>query len=206
MAFIAAHVATRGDPIAGNAYSLGREGGYSEVFQYVKTYGIAFILGLLWSRTREHAYGAWMLLFLYVLCDDALEIHERLGKLIAASFGYEPALGLMAKDLGELTVYGVVGVAFLAVITAAYRHSSRDARNASLGIAQLFCLLAFFGVAMDMAHSAVSGRLLKAAFVILEDGGELLAMSLICWYLVTVLERGGNAPNLLNKLRRLIPR
>jgi hypothetical protein len=213
MAFIAAHLLSvavnlfsRGDPIAGSAYNLGAEGGYSEVFQYLKVWGIGFVLCVLWSRTRDKVYGAWLLLFAYVICDDALQIHERGGKLIAAYFGYEPAFGLQPKDFGELTVWGAFGVAFLTAITAAYLKSSFAARKASLGIGQLFCLLAFFGAVMDMAHSAVPARLLKAAFGVLEDGGEMLVMSLICWYVVKVLERGGKAPDLLFKLEWLTRR
>lgn len=202
MAFIAAHVLTRG--VGGvEAYDLGNEGSYSEVFQYAKTWGLVFVLCTLWLRTRDQVYCAWTLLFAYVVCDDAFQIHERGGKLIAAYFAYAPAFGLQAKDFGELTVWAAFGVAFLTAITATYLNSSAAARKASLGIGQLFGLLAFFGAVVDMAHSAVAGRILKAAIGVLEDGGEMLAMSLICWYVVKVLERGGKDPEVLFEFRRL---
>jgi hypothetical protein len=204
MAFIAAHLLTKGGV---HAWDLSSDHSYSEIFQYVKTGGIVFVLCALWLRTRDAVYCVWALLFAYVVCDDAFQIHERGGKLIAPYLGYEPAFGLMPKDFGEVTVWAAFGVAFLTAITAAYLNSSPAARKASLGIAQLFCLLALFGAVVDVAHSAVPtaglARYLRAAVGVIEDGGEMLAMTLICWYVVKVLERGGKAPDALFKFRWL---
>ena len=54
----------------------------------------------------------WTLLYAYLLCDDAFQIHERGGGAIARYRNYEGAFRLTAQDFGELTVFGVFGLFF----------------------------------------------------------------------------------------------
>jgi hypothetical protein len=186
LALMAAHVAYRHDePL----YQLGRDGGYPEMFQYAKTYAIVCLLGAVWWRTREHVFGAWMLVFAYVLADDALRVHERAGAAIAASWDYAPAFGLRAQDFGELTVWAAFGLAFLVALVLSYLRASREARRAARVLGEIFCLLAFFGAFVDMLHSAAQPPRLRAVLGMLEDGGEMLAMSLACWYALKLFER-----------------
>ena len=185
MGFVATHFAYRADPM----FRLGTDGGYREMFQYGKTGLIALIFAWLWWRTRAPVYAAWTLLFAFVLCDDALRIHEEHGEPIAAYFGYQPAFGLRAKDLGELTVWAACGVAFLFVLAATYMRSDPAARRASRGVAVLFGVVVFFGAFVDMVHMAVREPLLRAALLVLEDGGEMLAMSLVCCLVLRLVQR-----------------
>jgi hypothetical protein len=130
--FVIVHLVHKLSPFLGSSlYSLEADRGYSEIFQYVKTYWIVIMLAALWWRTREYVYVAWMLFYAYLLCDDAFQIHERGGGAIARHWGYEGALGLRAQDFGELTVAGVFGLSFLVLILMMYLRSTRDARNAS---------------------------------------------------------------------------
>ena len=118
-----------------------------------------------------------MLLYAYVLCDDAFQIHERGGIAIAKYWGYEGAravtgregaLGLKPKDFGELTIYGAFGLLFLALISIACLRSTRDLRNVSKDLTLLLGVTLFFGVIIDMLHS-VAGEA-----VILQRFSELL--------------------------------
>jgi hypothetical protein len=189
MAFVIAHLVHRHSPLlASNLYSLGQDGGYAEMFQYLKTYWIVIMLGALWSRTRERVYLAWMLLYAYLLCDDALQIHERGGGIIARSWSYQDALGLRAQDFGELTVSAVAGLALLALIAMLYSRGTREARNVSKDLALLLAILVFFGIFVDMLHIMAPGRYLKDALAVIEDGGELFAVSAACWYVFRLLE------------------
>jgi hypothetical protein len=159
------------------------------MFQYAKTYAVVCALGAVWWRSREHVYGAWMLVFAYVLFDDALRIHERGGAAAAAFFGYRPSFGLRAQDFGELTVWVAFGLAFVLVLLVSYARASAESRRAARGIARLFAVLVFFGAFIDMLHSAAQPPLLRAALGIVEDGGEMLAMSLVCCYAVKLLQQ-----------------
>lgn len=194
-AFVVVHLVNKLSPLVENKlYSLGQDGGYAEIFQYLKIYWIAIMLGALWSRTREPFYAAWMLLYAYLLCDDALRIHEIAGGAIASAWGYREALGLRPQDFGELTVSGAAGLTFLIVISATYLRASVDARNICRDLALLLGLLVFFGVFVDMLHIMAKGRYLREALGIAEDGGEMLAVSAACWYVLRLLEHRGNAP------------
>jgi hypothetical protein len=147
-----------------------------------------------------------MLLFLYVLCDDALRIHERYGEAIAAYLDYQSALGLRAKDFGELTVWAGFGLVLLALLAATYRRSAPASRQATHGLAVLFGVLAFFGAFVDMVHMAVRERVLRHALGIIEDGGEMFAMSLVCWFVISLLQSPGSPPAWLARLTRATPR
>ena len=46
-----------------------------------------------------------------------------------------------------------------------------------------------------MVHSlAAEGGYLEAVLGVVEDGGEMFAMSVICWYVMNLLEHRGNVP------------
>lgn len=185
-------------------YSIEQDRGYAEVFQYVKTFWVVIMLATLAWRTREPVYIAWMSLYAYLLFDDALFIHEGGGAAIAARLGYEGALGLRAVDFGELTVEAVSGFAFLAFIAVGYLRSARDARNASIDLALLLGLLVYFGVLIDMLHVVARHGPGNVIFAVVEDGGEMIAMSLTCWYAMGLVGRRGQVPAQL--WQRLRPR
>lgn len=215
MAFVIVYLVHEFSPVLDNrGYSLTMERGYSEIFQYVKTYWIVIMLAALWWRTREYVYIAWMLLFTYLLVDDAFEIHERGGHAIASHWAYESSFGLRAQDFGELTVSGMFGLVFLVLILITYLRSTRDARNASKNLAFLFGVILFFGVIVDMLHS-IAGVGYEVVFGVTEDGGEMFAMSIVCWYVLNLVEHRGNVPTSLwqltktalgDRLRRILAR
>lgn len=170
-------------------YSLSTERGFAEVFQYLKGYWIVILFAWLgFAKTR--LYWGWALLFGYLVIDDAFSLHETGGRMIAAALAYQPMFGLRAQDLGELTVYALIGGGVCLMTGVAYRWGNAAFRRASRGLAVLLVLLAMFGAGADMLHSAMgrasgAGRLMG----ILEDGGEMLVMSVICWYGIQLLQQ-----------------
>lgn len=197
-AFVVVHLLLNLWPlVADSLYSLETDLGYSEIYQYVKTYWIVIMLAALWWRARQSVYVGWMLLYAYLLCDDAFQIHERGGNVIVRNSDYQDALGLRAQDFGELTVSAVSGLVFLVLILTMYWRSTRSARNATQDLALLFGALAFFGVIVDMLHILAGDGQSEAFLAVVEDGGELLAMSLACGYVLNLLARRGSVPTSL---------
>jgi hypothetical protein len=70
----------------------------------------------------------------------------------------------------------------------------------------LFGIVVFFGAFVDMVHMAVRERVLRHALGIIEDGGEMFAMSLVCWFVISLLQTPGRPPALLARLTRATPR
>jgi hypothetical protein len=170
----------------GDLFSIEWELGYGEIFQYIKEFWIVSLLALrsLGSgRFRLAVQGlnlAWGLLFLYLLADDSLRIHETLGGMLAQELGLSTWLGEKAQDLGELSVSAIAALVLFGLIAWAYRHSSKADRQISMHLSRLLAGLVLCGVVVDTIHSLIPGSL--ATWAILEDGGEMIVMSLMISY------------------------
>lgn len=192
-AFVLLHFLQLTDVINDTLFSLERDRAYPERFQYIKILSIAMLMLLVRKRTDMIGFSAWSFLFFYLLIDDALQIHESYGGYIATSFAVSPAFGLRAKDFGELIVTASAAVFFLGLIAVSYRRGSRAFRQASNHLFFLLLALAFFGVFVDMLHVATNMGW-KVNFVLgaVEDGGEMIIMTIIAWYALLISARAGN--------------
>ncbi|MBD2528053.1 hypothetical protein H6G97_00185 [Nostoc flagelliforme FACHB-838] len=187
MTFIIIHVIyAHTDLIPYNAFSLATDRGYSELFQYIKEYWSALFSGLLALQFRSPLYLSWSLLLFYLLLDDSLQIHEKLGGFISNQLSFSSMFNLRAKDFGELTVSIVVFLLFLCAIYISYSWSDHLSRQRSKHLIRLLFILAFFGVVVNMLHIAFkTSHLLDTLFTVIEDGGEMLIMSLITCYILS---------------------
>ncbi len=178
------------DFISNPLFSVEKDRGYAELFQYVKEYWIALLLALLAVQKRSFLYLGWSLLFFYVLLDDALSIHEKWGDIISNKLGILPALNLAADDFGEIIVSVFFGLIFLSFIGIAYRFSDRASREISRYLIVMLFALASFGIAVDLVHEAVNvvfrSRFLGSLLGLIEDGGEMVVMSIIAAFVFLV--------------------
>lgn len=163
-------------------YSLSRDRGYAEFFQYTKELWIIYLLIVLAIRHRKWLLSIFSALFVYFLIDDSLELHEKLGEFLAQYFGFQPALGLRAVDFGELLVYGMFFLLFGISIALGYHLSDPADRRVARYLVVLVIILAGFGVFLDMIGIIVGHPEAERFMLILEEGGELLVMSVICWF------------------------
>lgn len=169
--------------IGSNLFNIGKDGGYSEVFQYIKFFWIAVLFTYISAKRHSFYYCGWGLLFTYFLLDDSLEIHEILGGYIAGRLLFTPPLGLKLQDVGELVVSAVAGIVLFAPLVWFYIKGSEVFKKISRDMLLLVIVLVFFGVGVDTLHSALlSGR--DTAFMVgaIEDGGEMITVSIMLWY------------------------
>jgi hypothetical protein len=179
LAFIVLHLLyTYTSLLPSNSFSIEKPSGYSEVFQYIKELGLAALFLLLGIRKWKSLYFVFSLLFLYFFIDDAFELHERYGAVLADFFNLPPLFGLRPIDLGELLVFLFFGVHFLAFIGLNYSQSDRSTRTLSKTILVMIMLLILAGVVADMIHILLP----HPALAILDDGGEMFIMSVIAWF------------------------
>ncbi len=155
---------------------------------YPKEYWIGLLLLYLALTKHSLVYLSWSLLFGYLLLDDSFQIHEELGAEAISYFKLSPWLGLRAQDFGELIVSGFFGLCFLALIGVAYYFSeSSTKRNCKRLLAMLLALV-LFGIVIDMVNIIIKSPMWKPVLVTVEDGGEMLVMSVIAWFVFLIPE------------------
>lgn len=192
--FIVLHFANALTPLFKNPLlNIEQDRGYPEMYQYLKyCWMIAMLFFIAWKH-RSLCYVAWGAVFTYFLVDDALMLHERIGRRIAENFSFTPPLGLRLQDFGELMVSATAGILLLTSVILVYRGGSQIFRKVSQDITLLIFILAFFGVIVDMAHVAINlGGKVTFFLGVIEDGGEMLSVSLLAWYTLLLKVRRGD--------------
>ena len=170
-------------------WSIAKDQGYAEFFQYIKEGWIVITLLLCWIKTYAFFYLSWMVLFLYALLDDSFEIHEWVGLDLAIFFNFQPAYGLRGVDFGELLVSMIAYSLIFALVGISYYRSNPEGRKVSNNLLFLVAALAFFGLVLDMVDILVlqfENRMLTLYSQIAEDGGEMVVMSVILYYVLSL--------------------
>lgn len=171
--------------ISGSRYNITKDYGLGEVFQYFKELALSVVLlKIYWDRT-DKLFLVWSALFIYLLLDDFLQLHEQVGDLFAALLdGQLPQrVATHSESIGEFIFLSLVGTSFMVLLLKSYFSSNNKLmKAASQDILLLFGLLVFFGVVVDLIHSLWPATFLKIALGVLEDGGEMLVMSALLWH------------------------
>jgi len=185
--FIILHIIhTYTDYLGNSNFSIQEDRGYAEIFQYIKECSIGLLLLYLAIKRRNLLYLSWSALFGYVLLDDFLKIHERAGVRASVYFNFSPMLGLRPRDFGELVVFAFFFLLFFLAIGVTYSLSDSDDKRTCRHLFLLFLTLVFFGGAVDMIQQMVRPSVWFPIFGILEDGGEMLVMSVIVWFVLLI--------------------
>lgn len=175
-----------------NLFAITKDWSYPEVYQYTKLFWIVVLTLFVYFKTKEVGYVAWASLFGYLLCDDSLQIHEKVGSKIAESLNFEPILGLRLQEYGEVLVSAIAGIVLLTFIAFHYWRGSSSFRRASQNLLFLTVLIAFFGIVVDLFHTAVNlGTEVSILLGVIEDGGEMIATSLLAGYAFLLASRPG---------------
>lgn len=173
-------------------FSLEVDGGHPEKYQYIKTFSIVVFLIMVSAKVRAFGYCAWAALFLYLLIDDALSVHESIGLHVATSLEFPSAFGLRPRDFGELVVTAFAATLLLSPIAVFYARGSSGFKFVSRCLFLLLIALAFFGILIDMLHVAIDQGW-KVSFLLgaVEDGGEMIVMSVMTAFALFVYRQGG---------------
>jgi len=168
-------------PLAHPGFSLGMEGGFAERFGCLQLLLIVALLLRTASKSGEVVYLSLAFAYLAVFADDAFQIHEQGGAYLAALLDLQPALRLRPQDFGELMTWGVMGFVVMGVVVLGFSRVSAAHLRVGLIALVLLCVLAFFAIAMDMAHVALAtDGLSEFLLVTIEEGGELLTITVTC--------------------------
>lgn len=177
-----------------DAFSITTDLSLAESFQYIKEFWIALVLIGFSIKNRKPAFLGWILLFLFLVFDDMLAIHEWLGGLIGDKLAIPEFLSsranLRVKDFGELIVFGAFGVFFLSLIAVGYLRGSASTRAIFLRMLMLLMVLVVFGVGVDFLDRFLNSRVLQDVIKIIEEGGEMVAMSFFSWFIISLPKVG----------------
>lgn len=165
-----------------------------ESFQYLKEYWIIIVFLWLIFRQRQGQYMGWVLLFIYLLLDDMLGFHEGLATFALRNLNIDPKFILTGElryqDFGELGVSVFFGVILFGLIGIAYLRGSSDVRRTFHYLFAGLAIIVFFGVVNDFLNRIFSEEGSKVLFELtrlIEESGEMLGMSLTCWFVNTLL-------------------
>lgn len=174
---IAADVLRHGGVLSDPRFAITRERSFGEMIQYAK-FAILVVV-LLTAPRRSGGSVAWAVLFVALLVDDSLAVHERLGLRLADRLGL-PAVGpLLPRDLGELVVFAGAAVVWLVPLATVLWRGDQASRALTIALLPPLALLAVFGAGGDLVHSLARGQSFRYVAGLVEDGGELVAVSVL---------------------------
>jgi hypothetical protein len=177
---------------ASDRWDLSIEGSWPEWYGHVIEAAIVVLLLLVYRRTRQSHHLAWMATFFYVGLDDTVQLHEHAGRaLITLTGGHDNQFGIRTQDIGELVSWAIAGTIFCAILYVTYRRASDEARTDGRRLGLTLVLLVFCGMVLDTADRVLDPSWHQAVrvAVILEDGGELVALSLTLALVVALWHR-----------------
>lgn len=192
--FVAVHVAHVWTPwLNAPHYRLDTDRGLAEVFQYIKFLWLLACLAFAYLQTRRVVFLGWILIFALLLLDDVSQLHETAGLRIAEALGFVGAFGLRPEDFGEIVVAATIGTLAVALVLITARAGEHAAHHLSADMLVLLCALAFFGVFVDAAHTVAyfEAPRLVVALTVIEDGGEMLVVSLLTAYAFDIASNAG---------------
>lgn len=173
-------------------FYLDTELSYGEVVQYFKFAWLLVLTAAFAIEHRSWQIAMWLPVFAYLLADDALRIHERVGRELAAAFGLQEALGAPGLELGQHIVFGLAGLLLMVPLVVGYLRSDSRARRIYRCFLLLIGVLAFFAIVVDLLHVLVVENPARGDWVgFIEDGGEMLAGTALVVFALRLNLSGG---------------
>lgn len=166
-----------GNVVSSTLFSLGDQG-LMEHLGYGLEITTALLFVMTARQTGQRFWFAWAIILGIVFCDDALHIHESIGRMFRD-------MGLMGKNMGEFIGFGLIGVPVLLIWLRGWRLRPQKAQDAvqTYWVYSFYLgALIFFGVFIDAFHAHYSYLSMIASdlFMLLEEGMEQILISLLC--------------------------
>ena len=185
--------------------ALASDNSIGELVQYCKWFLITVLFVLLIIKRSSISYLSWALVFLYLLLDDSMQIHETVGGYLMQGYDFATPGGLRLQDIGELAVSAIAGSTLLLISIWAYKKGDDFFKITTQNMLYLFLALVFFGVVFDViAVMVYSGNITAFFFDVFEDGGEMIVASLMLWYAVLVSQAKNGPVSFMDSIRMIL--
>jgi hypothetical protein len=162
-------------------FSLSRDGGLAETVEYLKSLATAVLLLRCARRGGGRLFLALAGIHAWFLADNLLRIHERLGALAGHLVAPDGAFTLASRDFGQPIAFAAIGGGLAFMLWRGWRGADAAQRRDGVLLVACAASLVLFAVVADALHASRLGRELGETFwVLLEDGGETVVLSLNC--------------------------
>lgn len=171
-----------------------RDEALPELVGYLKW--LVIIVALVWLSIRDRwsVPFRWSLVFVMILIDDSVQIHETLGLILWDVIPFPPSLVDRGEDISEMIAFGCMGLIAMALTATLFTRHGPIARELSIRFLMIVAGLVFFGVVLDFLHQLISvaskgtamDGLLPPFFSLLEDGGEMIMASIALAFVLTL--------------------
>lgn len=174
---------------------------YMDVYRVVKLFWVVILLAYICRLTGQSSYASWIFAFTCFVLDDALHLHQRLGARIAEAVDtyLSPSLHFQPRSF-QLALLAFAGILIMGTVACAYVKGAREFRKMSNDIFLFLAALGFFGLIVDVA--TVLKLQVLVGLGIVEDGGEMVVVSLILWYVFRLAMNNGKPASYLVDLLR----
>ncbi len=169
-------------------WSLAADYSLPEFFGYAKLAVIAALLFMAFKQTGQSILLSWSVIFVVLLADDSLRLHEYGGEWVAEYLGFSTIQDIKPEHLGELVMWLVLGaIAFVVLLFGLLRTPVSRMGSSGFFLFVIFGLV-ITGIGIDLISSSSylqdidNGTALSKTFygflLIAEDGGESVFVSL----------------------------
>jgi hypothetical protein len=156
----------------------------SEIYQYIKYAGIIGLLFLIMLKTKYLHYFSLIIFFTIVLADDSLQIHEKFGQNYNLIIGSQVLLPQIAKGLGELFGFLMIGSLALIPLAISFIKSNYFFKKFLTQILFLVAILIFFAVVIDFFNLLFNHNpRMSFLLSLLEESGEIFTASFILYFI-----------------------
>lgn len=152
----------------------------AEFVGYAKWLVIIVLLWLISRRTRNPALLSCAVLFIVMVADDSLQLHERIGEAAVKANAVGGVGWAQAQTLAELAVWAGMAALLIPIVLLGFVKSSRVQWVPAARFLGLIAMFAVFGVVIDALHKPVADLPFGPQLAdLVEDGGEMIVASII---------------------------
>jgi hypothetical protein len=171
-----------------NHFAITREGSIGELFQYLKEFWLGALFMYAGIKRTNPMLIAWSLVFFYFLADDSLKWHEEMGLVVARLIDLPWMFGLHPEFQGQVVYALGLATVFFSIIGLLAWLRSREAVLFSVRMFVLLGGLAFFAVVIDWIYHLFDDKWIRHYIASVEEGGEMIVLSFILWFVMTSLQ------------------
>ena len=170
-----------------DALRIDRDWGVGEVLNYAKWLALAGISAMLFHQQKAMIFLAFANLCVIAFLDDSLQLHERYGIILTDAW----LQGLkLPNGSGEIIFLALEGAIVAGPLVYGWTVAPSPVRRQVMSLFLLLGGAIFCGVAVDFVHAQAAGGSIKAGILgIIEDGGEMIFLSLTVSHAASLLIR-----------------